>query len=313
MNFDYIKHTILLTLAGSRAYGTFGPDSDYDYRGIIIPPTVYYKSCMLNFEQKEGLEGFGDDSVAYDIRKFMKLAMENNPNVLETLFAPDHLLKINTKYGQKIRDNRYLFLSKKARHTLSGYCFAQLKRMKQHKAWWDKELAGEVPPKPERKDFGLDAQPRFPKDVLNHIITVPTELLNPDLIDYMNRERRYFELKKKYDSWLDWKTNRNAARFLLEKENGYDGKHAMHLVRLMTMCEEVLTTGELRVERPDAELLKSIKHGAWTYDYIVKWAEDKDKEMDELYAKSTLQHEPQRKQIDQLCIDIISEATADGW
>lgn len=313
MNFNYNDRLILLVLTGSRAYGTFGPDSDHDYRGIIIPPTHYYKSCMLSFEQKEGLEGYGNDSVGYDIRKFIKLAMDNNPNILEVLFAPDHLVKINTKYGQKLRDNRHLFLSKKVRHTLSGYCFAQLKRMKQHKAWWDKELAGEIPPKPLREDFGLEAVPMYAKDVLNQLITIPTECLNPDMTDYIINERKYFEAKRKYDSWLEWKENRNAARFLLEKEHGFDGKHAMHLVRLMKMCEEVLTTGELIVERPDADLLKSIKHGAWTYDYIIRWAEEKDKEMEELYVKSTLQHEPRRKEIDALCIELISEAEKDGW
>lgn len=313
MDFNYNSRLIILTLSGSRAYGTWGPTSDYDYRGVIIPPTKIYKSCLHNFEQKEGLQGYGSDSTGYDIKKFVKLAMDNNPNILEILFSPDHLLQVIHPLGQRLRDKKHLFLSKKARHTLSGYAFAQLKRMKQHKAWWDKELAGEVPPKPIRAEFDLPEVPKYPKDMLNQLMTIPNVALEPSILEYISKERDFHEDKRKYDSWYEWKNNRNADRYLLEELYGFDGKHAMHLVRLMKMCEEILTTGELIIERPDAELLKSIKTGAWTFDYIVKWAEDKDIEMNELYAKSTLQKEPRRNEIDELLIDIITEAEKMGW
>ena len=313
MNFDYNKRLILLVLTGSRAYGTFHEGSDYDYRGVIIPPTYFYKSALLKFEQKEGLEGYGPDSSAYNITKFVKLAMDNNPNILEVLFTPDHLVKINTKYGERLRANRHLFISKKARHTLSGYAFAQLKRMKQHKAWWDRELAGDIPPKPLRANYGLPDQPKYSNDMLNQLMTCPTDCLKDELVDYVTRERKYHMDKDKYNSWFEWKSSRNPARYILEKDFGFDAKHGMHLVRLMTMGEELLTTGELIVERPDAEYLKSIKNGAVTFDWLVKWAEEMDLKLSELYETSTLQHEPKRQDIDQLCIDIITEAEKDGW
>ncbi|AEZ66297.1 hypothetical protein phiTE_131 [Pectobacterium phage phiTE] len=37
--------------------------------------------------------------------------------------------------------------------------------------------------------------------------------------------------------------NRNAARHELEEKFGYDTKHAMHLVRLLRMSQEILETG----------------------------------------------------------------------
>lgn len=42
MNFDLKPHTILLTLAGSRAYGTNTFTSDVDLKGVCVPPKEFY-------------------------------------------------------------------------------------------------------------------------------------------------------------------------------------------------------------------------------------------------------------------------------
>lgn len=313
MNFNYKKHLILLALAGSRSYGTHRPDSDYDYRGVIIPPSEYMKGFLYTFEQKEGIEGYGKDSVGYDLRKFMKLASDCNPNIIETLFVDDSLLVVNTKYGKKLRQHKDLFLSKKAKHTFSGYAFAQLKRIKQHKAWWDKEANGEIPPKPERKDFGLEPKPRYAKDQLNNLISAPTEMLHPEHLDYIIAERKYFEQKKKYYSWKTWKENRNPERYKLEAEFNFDLKHAVHLVRLMTMCKEILTEGIVRVTRPDKDFLLSIRNGEKDYDWLINWAEEKEALLNELYETSTLQHKADVKKINDLCVELLEEAEKDNF
>jgi len=313
MTFDYNKHVILLALAGSRAYGINNESSDYDYRGVIIPPPHLARGFLHSFEQKEGLEGYGKDSTAYDIRKFCYLAMNCNPNIVETLFVDDSLVQINTKYGKELRKNKELFLSKRARRTFSGYAFAQLKRIKQHKAWWDKELSGEVPPKPSRAQLGLPAKAKYKKDVLNGLMSVPTEMLDPEKKEYILSERKYFLAKQKYDSWKTWRTERNPARYLLEKEFGYDLKAATHLVRLTVMCEEIATEGTVIVTRPDAEFLKNVRAGAWNYDGLIAWAEEKEAKLDKLYENSTLQDEPDKDKINQLCVDLVEQAEKDGF
>ena len=46
---DVEKSIILLCLTGSRLYGIDNIDSDYDYKGICIPPIKYFfgTSCCI--------------------------------------------------------------------------------------------------------------------------------------------------------------------------------------------------------------------------------------------------------------------------
>ncbi len=79
-----------------------------------------------NFEQKESEE---PDSVVYSLRKFVYLALQNNPNILDALFVEkNHIIFIND-FGKELRNLRYDFLSKKVYKTYGGYAYSQLKKM----------------------------------------------------------------------------------------------------------------------------------------------------------------------------------------
>ena len=84
----------------------------------------------------------------------------------------------------------------------------------------------------------------------------------------------------------------------------------MHLVRLMTMCREILEEGVIRTRRPDAEFLLSIRNGAWSYDQLAAWAERQDSELTTLMSTSKLPKTPDRKKIDKLCVEMMEEALA---
>ena len=82
---------------------------------------------------------------------------------------------------------------------------------------------------------------------------------------------------KHWESYQTWKTHRNPARAALERQHGYDTKHAMHLVRLMRMGLEVLERGDLRVRRDDADALSAIRDGAMSFDELLAEVELKFK------------------------------------
>jgi predicted nucleotidyltransferase len=152
MDSQYIlDNTIFLTRAGSHAYGTSTPESDEDYRGVAIVPdkAYYFGTGMKSFSQMD--KGFQDDRVIYDIRKFVSLAVQNNPNIIELLFVDNRFVLQSSTYWEKLVENRQKFLSKACRYRFGGYAFAQLKRIKNHRGY----LMNPPKKKPERTDFGL--------------------------------------------------------------------------------------------------------------------------------------------------------------
>jgi len=177
-------HTIYIVLAGSHAYGTSRPDSDVDMRGICIPPREYFLGFEKNFEQFEGEyprdasvggQGLVDrlasmvgrgipqdekiDSTVFGLRKFMKLAADCNPNIIEILFS-DSCQVLVEPLMEELLASRDLFLSAKAKYTFCGYAQSQLKRIRTHRRW----LLNPPARKPNREEYGLSHRTVIPKD-----------------------------------------------------------------------------------------------------------------------------------------------------
>lgn len=129
----------------------------------------------------------------------------------------------------------------------------------------------------------------------------------------LNASQRY---KKDLDHWISyqsWKKNRNKERAIVEARCGYDGKHAMNLIRLLTMAVEILTDHTLyvnRKDRGDRDYLLAIKNGSIPYEEIKDLSGKlfSQLEVDNpkgLYQSSTLRHRPDISLAERLCIDII--------
>ena len=347
MNFDVDKHTILLVRHGSHAYGMNTPTSDVDVKGVCIEPKEFHFGFLHSFEQHErqAAKGHPEDLVIYSLKKFAKLAADCNPNIIEVLHVDDSdVLKVDA-FGERLRDMRDAFLSRKARWTFAGYAHSQLKRIKTHRKWLLE------PPKapPSRADFGLSEVSKVSKSELGAFdslmggvkgasapevseqgnrcdecdvsfecydgtkvcIRTPKTLemeIPKELMTLFTREKQYQASKTHYDQYQNWKKTRNPARAELEAKFGLDTKHAAHLVRLMRMCKEILTLGKVIVKRPDAEELLAIRAGAWSYDQIVEYAENVETECAVLYETSdVLPHKPDLVAIDAAIVAMTEE------
>ena len=139
-----------------------------------------------------------------------------------------------------------------------------------------------------------------------------TELgFDSNFMAYLEQEKRYKRDLRDWQSYQTWKKERNPVRAKLEKESGFDRKHASHLVRLLRMGVEILETGKINVDRTqiDAEELSAIRHrGIWTYEQLVEWAEAQDKKLDELYKTSTLPRSPRWKKINPVLESIMEKS-----
>lgn len=160
MNFTFNKkeyELIVLSVAGSRLYGNSTPESDWDYRGIMIAKNSDKLGLIDRVEQLGGETGKGksgellydaltkagislektDDIVIYEVRRFIDLAIKANPNIMDILchdYKSDASIYINDK-GKMLLDAKALFLTKKIKFTFSGYAIAQLNKIKSHNKW----------------------------------------------------------------------------------------------------------------------------------------------------------------------------------
>lgn len=153
--------TILLVTHGSHAYGTAIETSDVDVKGVAVPPSEYFTGFSKTFEQAVQ-KAPHPDLVVYDIRKFFQKAAECNPNFLETIWVDEDDIRIVTPAGRLLLDARESFLSKKVRHTFSGYAHSQLKRIQGHYRWMRDPPASP----PTRKDLKLPERTVIPQNQL---------------------------------------------------------------------------------------------------------------------------------------------------
>lgn len=129
--------------------------------------------------------------------------------------------------------------------------------------------------------------------------------LDSNFLEMLGHERSYRGARTQWQQYQEWLKNRNPKRAELENKFGYDAKFAMHLVRLYRCGAEILETGKVLVKRPDAAELLAIRNGAWTYEYLMEWAEKQDTILDRLYETSKLPHSADRVALDKLCVSIV--------
>jgi uncharacterized protein len=372
------KHTILLTRAGSRVYGIHKPTSDVDVKGIAVPSLEYVFGTevfeqadkpmhfeqfidLLSDDEREIIKTEKLEGTVYELRKFVKLALDANPNILDVLFCDDKDVLLSTKGGDLLRANRELFLSAKAKHTFSGYSAAQMKRIRTHRRW----LMNPPTHKPTRAEYELPESTLIPADQLaaaedmvqkkldswefDLAATDPATVihmmeqfrrtlseiyahddeqavkwraatravgLDDNLLVILERERRYKHAMTEYKNYENWKETRNKDRAGLEAKYGYDTKHAAHLVRLMRMGSEILQEGKVKVCRTgiDADELRAIRDGAWTYDQLDEFFTREDERLRMLYdsRKYVVPHSPKRTEVVKLCVEVMREALVEN-
>jgi uncharacterized protein len=296
---------IFETVHGSTAYGLARAESDIDLKGVVVGPRSWYLGYTAGPEQLE----LSPDHVRFDIRKYVRLAAEANPTLLEMLFTDPEHHRIVTEAGQLLLDHRHAFLSRHIANRFGGYALSQLKRIKTHRA----HLLHPPTHAPMRAEFKLPEHTVIPADQLaaaeallgderNDVIAAD---VSPNFLELLARERRYKTAKQQWSAYQSWLRTRNPARSDLEAKFGYDTKHAMHLIRLQRMGLEALTTGELIVTRPDRDELLGIRDGMWSYDQLEAAADENDQQLRSAATNSPLPMEPDTILLESLCVEII--------
>ena len=137
--------------------------------------------------------------------------------------------------------------------------------------------------------------------VATHALSIPA-----DVVAALNAEKKYRSALKHWDSFQTWQRQRNPARAELEKQHGYDTKHAMHLIRIMRMGLEVLELGDIHVRRDDAPELSAIRNGSMSYDDLLAAATSLRDRMASVAAISTLPDDVDQAYVDRLAVELMA-------
>ena len=117
--------TITKVIVGSQAHGLANENSDFDYRGVFVVPTVSILKIGGKISETSWIEGKEDDT-SWEIGKFLMMATKSNPTVLETFLAPE---KETSEWSTAIRELfPHVWNSNDVRNAFVGYGHNQRKK-----------------------------------------------------------------------------------------------------------------------------------------------------------------------------------------
>ncbi len=143
-------NTHYLTIMGSVAYGVSSDTSDMDVYGFAIPrkdmvfphlaghiqgfgeqPERFEQWQQHHIEDKSAGGGKGRvyDFGIFNIVKYFHLLMDNNPNIIDSIYTPAECVLHMTHVGNLVRENKDIFLHKGCYPKFKGYAYSQMHKM----------------------------------------------------------------------------------------------------------------------------------------------------------------------------------------
>ena len=128
---------LYLVIRGSHAYGTNIESSDTDYAGVFIQSM----DDIFGFNYKEQINDDKNDTVIYEVRRFLQLLASNNPTVLELLNTPEDCVIYKDPVFDLILNDRDKFITKVCAKSFGGYAKQQISKAKgqNKKQNWEKD------------------------------------------------------------------------------------------------------------------------------------------------------------------------------
>lgn len=311
-----IDNTQYLTQMGSVAYGVSNDNSDIDIYGFCVPPReilfphlageiVGFGTQLKRFneyQQHHIVDSSSQkeyDITIYNIVKYFSLCMDNNPNLIDSLFTPRCCILHSTAISEILLENRKLFLHKGAWSKFKGYAYAQMSKIDKGRhtnldrpyleRLIDFENKHNIPHSIKFSDIRQEFNFRTLKTTDISNISVLHNLTYHIICSYFNLYKEMIDKNKRLESI---------------KLHSYDVKFALHLVRLLGEVEQILLEGDLDLER-NREQLKSIRRGEWTLNYLKSWFQEKEKHLEEVYINSKLQAYPNENTIKKILINCL--------
>jgi hypothetical protein len=291
---------------GSHLYGTDGPDSDTDYKGVYMPRKedlllqAVPKSISYKPNKGEGVKNTKDDVdiEVYSLHYFLELAKKGETVAIDMLHAPLSWLNISSEVWADLHNNRSRFHTKNLK-AFVGYARKQAAKygIKGSRLNAARKVMDYLAP--------MLQGPDDPGKLLHHWENLPTgEHIHRDMSamigDIMNNTRpgvyqvcgkqiqstvkvqyAYDIVKKFYDQY--------GARAKQAADNkGIDWKAVSHALRAAYEVESILKTGDIEFPLKPAGFIKRVKDGKIHWNLVQRVLEILMEDLEEDSEKSTL-------------------------
>lgn len=301
---------IFQVLGGSHLYGTATPESDKDYIGIFMPNDELIfgmdrseiVDASIKSKNDEGRNTKdAEDVTYYEIRKFVKLAIQNNPNILELLYAPAaNIVKQDDVVAPALLLIRDLFPYGGLLHKYTGYARSQNHKMvlRTDKFHELQNAYNYLSVQKDQKQLLIQLHPYE---------VAPFMKVKGDTVTIGDMSFQRHHMVRRVVKMIGERLDKFSNRKELMKTYGYDTKFASHLVRLLLEGEELLTTGKLVFPLKQRELILDIKLGNWDMSQVIKYAAYAEEKMLNAFDKTKLRREPAYHEINTALIAIMRE------
>lgn len=269
------SNTHYLCRMGSVAYGVSQNFSDNDLYGVCVPPKCYIfdSNYIHGFDkppqefkvwQKHHIidrDGRSYDISIYSLVNYFKLALDNNPNVIDSLFVDRRHVLHSTDMWSNVRSNRQIFLHKGAIKKMVSYAFNQLQKANNCLKY-------------------IEDIRKFEQDN-----GIPHDTTHEDAMANYSHLSKYQSL---------WKNGiEKTTRFESQKILGLDAKFLYHVYRLLDQALYILENCDLELEVPERiQKMLAIRRGEVSHEEIVKYFESTEKKINTVFERSTLREKP---------------------
>ena len=290
--------TLVKTIFGSTLFGTNTPESDMDYKAVIVPSA---RDLLLNqYKDVENTSTGGKnkkntkedtDLEVFTLKRFLEDAREGQTFALDMLFTPeDKILESSPEWDFIVKNRHKLIHSNVS--SFVGFAINQANEYKEKGERLKKLKKLNACLREYNKNRKLqDCLEDLKKFDFVSFVEKPANKESDKLITYLVVFDKMAALNssikialKTYESMA----KEYGARAKAAEEDGIDFKSKYHALRVAHEALELLTTGHITFPRPEAPLLLSIRNGELTEDEVDKLIKEKLAEVKEAEKTTSL-------------------------
>lgn len=205
--------------AGSKLYNLVTSNSDEDIRGIFIEPA----DVFFSLDTFDYYEDIASDTVLFSLRRFMQMALKNNPNTMDILFAHNSTWVTSTPEWAEIYRSRRHIISQKMISATKGFVYQEYTN-------WLKDKTNRID---QLEKYGYDGK------MISHVMRLLFQaesvrhlgMYSPTL--WGSERRVVYEMKtgqmsrKQIQSWIDPMIDQWTITYPLQVEPNYDVVNAL--------------------------------------------------------------------------------------